>query len=109
MEVLKKLFEHHFHAPPEHIVPLQGELGGSGRKIIRLSNEKRRAIGKMSSIDLRVYQKADQIICGLAAFFRGHLAPILKRLCKRAVIVLNVSAGKVKICSRIFCFAKSHD
>ena len=27
MNVLKKLFEQHFHAPPERIQPLQGELG----------------------------------------------------------------------------------
>src|SRR6266705_6639194 len=45
MEVLKKLFEQHFHAPPERIQPLQGDLGGSGRKIIRLANEKDRAVG----------------------------------------------------------------
>jgi len=45
MNVLKKLFEQHFHAPPERIQPLQGELGGSGRKIIRLANEKVSAIG----------------------------------------------------------------
>jgi aminoglycoside/choline kinase family phosphotransferase len=45
IDVLKKLFEQHFHAPPSSIVPLQGELGGSGRKIIRLSNEKSTAIG----------------------------------------------------------------
>ena len=45
IDILKKLFEQHFHAPPEHIQPLQGELGGSGRKIIRLSSEKHRAIG----------------------------------------------------------------
>src|SRR6202163_132217 len=45
MDVLKKLFEQHFHAPPERIQPLQGELGGSGRKIIRLANEKISAIG----------------------------------------------------------------
>src|SRR5260370_25999823 len=45
LDVLKNLFEQHFHAPPEHIQPLQGELGGSGRKIIRLANAKDRAIG----------------------------------------------------------------
>jgi aminoglycoside/choline kinase family phosphotransferase len=45
LDVLKKLFEQHFHAPPEHIQPLQGELGGSGRKIIRLSSEEASAIG----------------------------------------------------------------
>jgi aminoglycoside/choline kinase family phosphotransferase len=45
MDVLKKLFEQHFHTPPERILPLRGELGGSGRKIIRLASEKHRAIG----------------------------------------------------------------
>ena len=45
MDVLKKLFEQHFHAPPARIQPIQGDLGGSGRKIIRLSNEKVSAIG----------------------------------------------------------------
>ena len=45
LDVLKELFEQYFQAPPEHVQPLQGELGGSGRKIIRFSNEKHRAIG----------------------------------------------------------------
>jgi aminoglycoside/choline kinase family phosphotransferase len=34
MDLLQELFEQHFHAPPDHVLPLQGELGGSGRKII---------------------------------------------------------------------------
>ena len=37
IDVLKTLFEQHFHAPVERVQPLQGELGGSGRKIIRLT------------------------------------------------------------------------
>jgi aminoglycoside/choline kinase family phosphotransferase len=37
IDVLKKLFEQHFHAPPERVLPLQGQLGGSGRVIVRLS------------------------------------------------------------------------
>jgi aminoglycoside/choline kinase family phosphotransferase len=45
MEVLKRLFERHFHSPVERVQPLQGQLGGSGRKIIRLSSEKLSAIG----------------------------------------------------------------
>jgi len=45
MDVLSKLFETHFHASPERIQPLQGELGGSGRKIIRLSCGAQSAIG----------------------------------------------------------------
>ena len=39
MDLLKHLFEQHFHAPVARVQPLQGELGGSGRKIIRLSGE----------------------------------------------------------------------
>ncbi len=45
LDVLKKLFEQHFHAPPERVVPLKGELGGSRPKIIRLANAKVSAIG----------------------------------------------------------------
>ena len=45
MDVLKKLFEQHFHAPPARIQPVQGNLGASGRKIVRLTNEKDSAIG----------------------------------------------------------------
>ncbi len=45
MEVLTRLFEQHFHSAVERVQPLQGQLGGSGRKIIRLSNEKLSAIG----------------------------------------------------------------
>jgi aminoglycoside/choline kinase family phosphotransferase len=45
MEILKQLFERHFGAPPTRIHPLQGQLGGSGRNIIRLSNEQHSAIG----------------------------------------------------------------
>ena len=45
IDVLKSLFEEHFHRPVEQIRPLQDELGGSGRKIIRLSSGKASAIG----------------------------------------------------------------
>src|SRR5258707_14197749 len=37
IDVLKGLFEQHFHAPPERVQPLQGQLGGSGRVIVRLT------------------------------------------------------------------------
>jgi len=37
IDILKRLFEQHFHAPPERVLPLQGQLGGSGRVIVRLS------------------------------------------------------------------------
>jgi aminoglycoside/choline kinase family phosphotransferase len=45
MDVLKKLFEQHFRSQPERIQPLQGGLGASGRKIVRLEDETHTAIG----------------------------------------------------------------
>jgi len=45
MDVLKRLFEQHFRTPPARVQPLQGDLGGSGRKIIRLSGDGVTAIG----------------------------------------------------------------
>src|SRR6201987_3034921 len=45
MDVLKQLFEQHFRAPATRIHQLQGELGGSGRKIIRLATDTATAIG----------------------------------------------------------------
>src|SRR5512142_3227986 len=45
MDVLRTLFEQHFHAPVVRVQPLQGQLGGSGRNIIRLAGERQTAIG----------------------------------------------------------------
>jgi aminoglycoside/choline kinase family phosphotransferase len=45
MDVLKQLFEQHFHLPAEEVKPLQGQLGGSGRIIVRLSGGGHSAIG----------------------------------------------------------------
>src|SRR5580704_16424340 len=50
MDVLNRLFEEHFRAPVKRIQALQGELGGSGRKIIRLSNEANSAIGVLYGV-----------------------------------------------------------
>jgi aminoglycoside/choline kinase family phosphotransferase len=45
MEVLKGLFERHFGTPAEEVKPLQGQLGGSGRTIVRLTGGASSAIG----------------------------------------------------------------
>src|SRR5215831_15332786 len=45
MDVLKRLYEQHFHKPPDSVEPLQGQLGGSGRAIIRLSGAGGTAVG----------------------------------------------------------------
>ena len=71
MDVLKKLFEQHFHAPPERIVPLQGELGGSGRKIIRLAKEKHRAIGILYGV-----REENVAFLEFSKHFRRHGLPV---------------------------------
>src|SRR5258706_3495863 len=71
MDVLKKLFEHYFHAQPERIVPLQGELGGSGRKIIRLANEKHRAIGILYGV-----REENVAFLEFSKHFRRHDLPV---------------------------------
>ena len=50
MDALKRLFEQHFHSPAEHIQPLQGQLGGSGRNIIRLTGAGHTAVGILYSV-----------------------------------------------------------
>ena len=45
MDVLKRLFEQHFRLPAEDVQPLQGQLGGSGRAIVRLTGADLSAIG----------------------------------------------------------------
>src|SRR5712692_10514193 len=71
LEVLKKLFEQHFHAPPEHIQPLQGELGGSGRKIIRLASSKDRAIGILYGV-----REENAAFLEFSKHFRRHGLPV---------------------------------
>jgi aminoglycoside/choline kinase family phosphotransferase len=50
MDVLTRLFEQRFHTPVESVQPVQGELGGSGRKIIRLTGKDAAAIGILYSV-----------------------------------------------------------
>lgn len=45
MDILSKLFEQHFHVPAEHLRPLQGQLAGSGRAIVRVAGGGFSAIG----------------------------------------------------------------
>src|SRR6267378_4565913 len=71
LDVLKKLFEQYFQAPPEHVQPLQGELGGSGRKIIRFSNEKHRAIGILYGV-----REENAAFLSFSKHFRTHGLPV---------------------------------
>ena len=71
LDVLKRLFEQHFHAPPTRIQPLQGALGGSGRKIIRLANDGIAAVGIL-------YGGREENVAFLAfsKHFRRHGLPV---------------------------------
>ncbi len=71
MEVLKHLFEHYFHAPPDTVRPLQGELGGSGRAIIRLSAGAHTAIGILSGV-----REENLAFLEFSRHFRHHGLPV---------------------------------
>jgi aminoglycoside/choline kinase family phosphotransferase len=67
MDVLAKLFGQHFGVPVERVQPLQGQLGGSGRKIIRLSSEKISAIGILYDV-----REENVAFLEFSRHFRGH-------------------------------------
>ena len=71
MDILKQLFEQHFHAPPERVVPLQGELGGSGRKIIRLANKNNHAVGILYGV-----REENAAFLEFSKHFRRHGLPV---------------------------------
>ncbi len=71
MDVLKKLFEQHFHSPVGRMQPLQGELGGSGRKIIRLVSEKLSAIGILYDV-----REENVAFLEFSRHFRRHGLPV---------------------------------
>lgn len=71
MDVLKQLFESHFHQPPSEIRPLQGELGGSGRRLIRLSAGGHRAIGILYNI-----REENRAFLAFSKHFRKNGLPV---------------------------------
>ena len=71
MEVLNRLFEQHFHSPVERAEPLQGQLGGSGRKIIRLSSKEISAIGILYDV-----REENVAFLEFSRHFRRHGLPV---------------------------------
>jgi aminoglycoside/choline kinase family phosphotransferase len=71
MNILNRLFEERFHAPVTHVHPLQGQLGGSGRQIIRLSNEKNTAIGIVYGV-----REENVAFLEFSKHFRKHGLPV---------------------------------
>jgi aminoglycoside/choline kinase family phosphotransferase len=71
MDVLKKLFEEHFHTPAVQVQPLQSPLGGSGRNIIRLAGEQSRAIGVLHDV-----RDENVAFLEFSRHFRRHGLPV---------------------------------
>src|SRR5579863_6465306 len=71
MDVLKKLFEERFQSTPERIQPVQGELGGSGRRIIRLSSGAVSAIGILYGV-----REENAAFLAFSRHFRRHRLPV---------------------------------
>jgi len=71
MEVLKTLFEQHFHSPVERVQPLQGPTRRSGRKIIRLSTAKLSAIGILYDV-----REENVAFLEFSRHFRRHGLPV---------------------------------
>src|SRR5580704_8895075 len=71
MDVLKALFEKHFHLPVEQVIPVQGELGGSGRKIIRLTGAGVTAVGILYGV-----REENVAFIEFSRHFRRHGLPV---------------------------------
>jgi aminoglycoside/choline kinase family phosphotransferase len=71
MDVLTQLFERYFHSLPERVQPVQGGLGGSGRKILRLSNEEHSAIGIHYGV-----REENVAFLEFSRHFRRHRLPV---------------------------------
>src|ERR1700726_985536 len=71
MDVLKNLFEQRFHLPVERLQPLQGQLGGSGRRIIRLTGGDTSAIGVLYDV-----REENVAFLEFSRHFRRHGLPV---------------------------------
>jgi len=72
MDVLKSLFHQHFRSPVETVHPLQGQLGGSGRNIIRLANRSQSAIGILHTV-----REENLAFVEFSKHFRRHGLPVV--------------------------------
>jgi aminoglycoside/choline kinase family phosphotransferase len=71
MDALQKLFERHFHTAAAQVQPLQGQLGGSGRNIIRLSAGRQSAIGILYNV-----REENIAFLEFSRHFRKHGLPV---------------------------------
>ena len=71
MDVLAKLFEEHFRSPATQLRALQGDLGASGRRIMRLANDQFSAIGVLYEV-----REENAAFLEFSRHFRKHGLPV---------------------------------
>jgi aminoglycoside/choline kinase family phosphotransferase len=71
MDVLQELFQKRFHSPVVRLQPLQGQLSGSGRRIIRVFGENVTAIGILYDI-----REENIAFLEFSRHFRQHGLPV---------------------------------
>jgi Predicted P-loop-containing kinase len=71
MEVLKRLFEERFHVVAERLDPVQGNLGGSGRTIVRVGGGGHTAIGIVYPV-----REENVAFIEFSRHFRRHGLPV---------------------------------
>ena len=70
-DVLERLFEQQFQSPPDRVDALQGQLGGSSRRIFRLANDISSAIGIVYGV-----RRENAAFLEFSRHFRGHGLPV---------------------------------
>jgi aminoglycoside/choline kinase family phosphotransferase len=70
-DILERLFEKHFGARPADVQPLQGELGGSGRRIVRLGGGGQTAVGIVHAV-----REENIAFLTFSRHFRRHGLPV---------------------------------
>src|SRR6266700_3862404 len=71
IDVLKRLFEQHFQTRVDKVDAVQGELGGSGRNILRLSSGRTNAIGILYDV-----REENVAFLEFSRHFRKHGLPV---------------------------------
>lgn len=71
MNFLKGLFEQRFQSPVQRVQPLQGNLGGSGRHIVRIFGRDARAIGILHNV-----HEENVAFIEFSKHFRRHGLPV---------------------------------
>ncbi len=71
MDILKQLFEEHYRFPAEQVQPLQGQLGASGRVIVRLAARDVSAIGVVHAVG-----EENRAFLEFSRHFRSHGLPV---------------------------------